>query len=522
MSNRIYLALMLLLSGISAWYPLAWFADFWAHAAVGRWIWEQGRVPHEAIFLWSSNAPWVAHSWLSQLLFYLTMRLGGDSTGPLLVLIMTMLLVMATFGLLWRLWSQSARITLLTPFLFALAINGSRERFGTRPELFTALFMVCLLCFLVNWPELSRQPAESRKISGKLAVPLTVAMFTLWANLHGAVVMGLIILAVTLVGDALQDRLSAATRRLALIALACCAAACINPFGLKYWTALGAVKSHTFSLLDEWKPPFAERMLPSDMIATSAILLVVALAAWGMNPQRRWSQLGWLLVMGAFFLQARRNMWLLNLTSLAVIAANAQLLDTRRLWHEWMTRRGPETETPPPQRTGKKRGLEPARATEEVFHEVPPRLRRIGQVAVVACFLLWIGLKVSEVWPVSTLSRSMPDSKIAFIRDRKLTGNVFNSIEDSPYLEWRLEGKVPLFIDILNAYPDQVTRDYSDLISDTPRGRELLKSHNIKYVILANTGSNTRGGIAEYLATQEPQWKVIYTDRDGMVWERQQ
>src|SRR6266511_758301 len=45
--------------------------DLPMHLAVGRWMWEHGTVLRQDVFSYMSpGAPFVAHSWLSELLFY--------------------------------------------------------------------------------------------------------------------------------------------------------------------------------------------------------------------------------------------------------------------------------------------------------------------------------------------------------------------------------------------------------------------------------------------------------------------
>src|SRR5688572_28751949 len=67
----LYGPLLLLLAAARAFHPLSGEIDTWAHAAIGRWIWQNGQVPQQTLIIWVADPiPWVAHSWLSQLLFY--------------------------------------------------------------------------------------------------------------------------------------------------------------------------------------------------------------------------------------------------------------------------------------------------------------------------------------------------------------------------------------------------------------------------------------------------------------------
>src|SRR5690606_7311378 len=85
---RLYLPLLLLFIAVATWRPLTGSEDFWAHAAVGRWIWQHAAAPQQTLWLWSTPPiEWIAHSWLSQLVYFGVMRTGGVP----LILIFTIL-----------------------------------------------------------------------------------------------------------------------------------------------------------------------------------------------------------------------------------------------------------------------------------------------------------------------------------------------------------------------------------------------------------------------------------------------
>ena len=74
---RLYLPLLTALIAAWTWRPLSGGEDFWAHIAVGRWVWQHQDAPRETLWLWSAPPqPWIAHSWLSELFLYGLMSLG--------------------------------------------------------------------------------------------------------------------------------------------------------------------------------------------------------------------------------------------------------------------------------------------------------------------------------------------------------------------------------------------------------------------------------------------------------------
>ena len=455
------------------------------------------------MFLWSARVPWIAHSWLSEVVFYGVLHGGGERTGPFLLLGLNVLLTALAFAIVWRLWDQRARTTTLTAFLFILAIQASSQRFQIRPESFTAVFFASLLAFLVRWTPEQPEPGLKKKQlwPGLLLLPL---LFTVWANFHGAVAFGLLILALTVGCDLVQERGSSASRKLALIAIFCAAATLINPYFVRYWTALGQIQSLTFKTIDEWKPFWKAPALGSEILVAQALLLTLAIIVWSWNPRRRWSHLAWLIVMGAAFISARRNGWLLSLTCLTTLAVNAPLLQSENLWREWQRQR----------RAGQS---ESAEKSMEQASSIPSSLRHGVHAFAIAALLFTIYM----AWPAQpTQATNVPERLTRFLQSTKLPGRVFNNYDQSCYLHWRFQGNPPLFVDTLNVYPDSVTVDYSHIMNVTPQGHAMLDKLGIETVIMPRLEpGDTAPRLFHYL-TSSPQWQLIYVENDGIVWVR--
>ena len=55
-----------------------WGGDWWMHLMVGRWTWAHGGVPRVDDFSFTTaGAPFIAHSWLAGVIFYLTEHTVG-------------------------------------------------------------------------------------------------------------------------------------------------------------------------------------------------------------------------------------------------------------------------------------------------------------------------------------------------------------------------------------------------------------------------------------------------------------
>jgi hypothetical protein len=169
--ERLATMLLFLAIGAAACFAPAQ-SDTWWQLRTGQEIWTTGTVQLSDHFSYTvAGNYWPNHEWLSQLLFYAGYRAGGM---PLLTALTASIIVGAWF-LIWR----------LTPggyprkhLVCALAVIPSSMAWALRPQVFT-LFLVAATALLV---------ARRRY----LLLPI---LFLLWANLHGGVMLGFVILA---------------------------------------------------------------------------------------------------------------------------------------------------------------------------------------------------------------------------------------------------------------------------------------------------------------------------------------
>ncbi|HVF10620.1 MAG TPA: hypothetical protein VNA16_07450, partial [Abditibacteriaceae bacterium] len=287
---------------------------------------------------------------------------------------------------------------------------------------------------------------------------------------------------------------------LAATGVLCVVAIAVNPYGLAYWQALRPVGGGMFPHIDEWKPFWKPTAL-YHLAAGEAGLLLIAVVLWGLNPRRRWAHLAWLLVMAVLFVSARRHLWLLALVALAVATVNGRFLTSEPVWKAWRRR---------------------AQRDEARINAAPTAgLRCIARGGVLMLLAVCIAIATpSDFWPLRATSRYLPVKLASFIQHRPVR-RLFNDYENSSYLHWRFAGRPPLFIDLLNAYPDSLlVDDYFDMIKANARGRRLLESRAVDCVTLRrHTPDESLAQLAKFL-NHNARWKRIYEASDGTVWER--
>jgi hypothetical protein len=205
---------------------------------------------------------------------------------------------------------------------------------------------------------------------------------------------------------------------------------------------------------------------------------------------------------------------MLNLTSLAVLAANAEYLDCRSVWNRFAGRKKANSKS------------------EKEFRRLSWFLRGAVLVWLVGsisepCATIWGLIARTEADAPQSLANLIatgayvPKDLANFILDKKIPGRIFHDYENSSYYQWRFGGEPPLFIDVLNAYPDQLCLDYYAIVEMTPHGQKLLDERDIGYVVL----TRFRGGpslmpLTEYLLSQQARWKQVYGSQDGYIFAR--
>jgi hypothetical protein len=206
-------------------------ADSWWQLRAGQDMWVSQRVLLTDVYSHTAYGTfWPNHEWLAELIFYCMYRLGGL---PLLTLFAAALIA-GGWALTWHLTRGPARVAFACTAFALLSAAGWWE---PRPHAFSLLLLMTTVFLLVrraNW-----------------WLPL---VFLVWANCHGGVLLGFVILAT---GLAVQTLMAPRTWwRAALVMSGCALAATATPLGLSFWTEIpkSLLRINLYPL-DEWKRP---------------------------------------------------------------------------------------------------------------------------------------------------------------------------------------------------------------------------------------------------------------------------
>lgn len=227
--------------------------DTWWQLRAGREIWLAGHVLlHDTFSHTVYGAYWPNHEWLSQVLFYGCYAAGGMP----LVTIVSATAVTAAWLLVWRLTPGSTRSRFL---LTSLAVVSASTIWSPRPQVLSLVLLALTVSLL-----------RHRRF---VWLPM---VFLVWANLHGAVVMGVLALAAALIAAAIENGRS--VRSLAFAGAGCLLATLATPLGVTFWSEIPRSLARIRQLgIAEWAPPHltTPSLLPFWLMAAALLGLMV-------------------------------------------------------------------------------------------------------------------------------------------------------------------------------------------------------------------------------------------------------
>jgi hypothetical protein len=445
--------------------------DIWWHLRTGQWIVAHGHVPLEDPFsVYGAGKPWIAYSWLFEILVYGLHRYFG--LIGLVAFTLTMSLIVAlTIHLLLR----RARLPFVAEVLLLAVIFASlKPLLSPRPWLFSILFTAIELMLILNL-------RRSWKLFPALVLPI---LFALWTNLHIQFVYGLAIVGFLTV-ESMVNRFAKSgwpqrdtqvlpvTHSLLLLG-ACLVATLVNPYHYGVYLAIFeyVTQSGAFQNIAELHPMFFRSL--ADWLVLSLTLTGAFVLGW----QRRCSVFYLVLfVTAAFFaFRARRDVWFMALVVAAIVSEFA--------------------------------GTDKYR---EYFDFTKERV-----AAVIFSLLLCLyGLShirdVSESSLAKVVALHFPAQAVKFIRSNQLSGPLYNSLDWGGYLIWSLP-ELPVAMDgRTNLHGDE--RIASSLATWNgatawKKDPELLRAR----LIVAQLGKPLT-----YLIRGDPRYRLVYEDNTAAV-----
>jgi len=302
---------------------------------------------------------------------------------------------------------------------------------SVRPMGFSTILMLLMLYILLKKPT---------------AIKWLPFLFILWANVHADFVLGLFILGIyTLLHERFKPKA-------VLFFAACCLTTLLNPYGPDLWkTLLNETRSKQFNTILEW--------LPIYQYAKSTILLsfLYGLAAFFLAPiiVLRKPQNAWLIAAGViFFCLIFKSIYFLRIVFIVGLIPTGLFLNHLNIY------------------------------ISKFFRPL---------IAGIMCVVVLIAAELFAVNIMKTVNKSLfcqtaklPCSAVAYIREHKLAGNMFNEYNWGGYLIWNLP-EYKTFIDGRMASWGELPRIYADALKTINSNDKFYKEYNVKFLLLKNS-----------------------------------
>ncbi len=446
--------------------------DLWGNVGfVTAMPWQEGFHRENTFSFTEPGHPWVNHEWLAEYILHHTHRLAGNPG----LLLLKIALGLATLALMQAALARHGTSPPVRLFLLLLLISTMGYGFSTRPHLFTYLLLAVFLTLL-------ERPASA-------AVHLLVlpVLMLLWANLHGAFFVGLLVLLVHLAAAAHGRR---GLRLAAAGLLLAAAATLVNPYGPTLWSFVSESAGRSRTYLSEWAP---FNLLQHGLIHPDFLVLAAAGTACLVADRRR--QTGgagaYPAVLFALALAAalamRRNIPLLAITAAFTLGGPVE------------------------------------RVTGPVLRRVTARLQPAWQHGLAAAFAV-LALAYAVLFnkqnpaQIEVPADRYPLRTVAFMRANAVRGNCFAFFDWAEYGIWHLYPACRVFMDgrFLSAYSHRVIDDYLGALYGAPDWKRVLDTYGVD-LVLTHPGNPLTERV-----NQDPDWALAFAEDSAVLHVRRE
>lgn len=477
-------------------------ADTGWHIRNGQHIINTLSVPHTDYFSYTMyGKPWFAWEWLYDVIvggIHKWMGLNG-------VVILTALVISATFTLLFNMLLARGSQLLVALFLVVLSSAASTIHFLARPHVFTWLFTPIWFVILDDF-----QTGERRNL---LWLPLVML---LWVNLHGGFIIGLVLLLLFMVGNLWtglvltaseeQAQAFARLRRLGMITLLCLLATLATPYGYKLHVHVVQYLSNSF-LMDH----ISEFASPSFHVGAEklfeALLLLTLVALAFFRDRLRAIDLLIILFCVHAALFAARNIPIASLLLPLLIAP-------------WLSRAITDAAVRADLSARIRRVFSFLEGFSERMLVMESRFKAHTLPVVTVAFALWVALHGGAFLSQPVLSlhfgeKNFPVKATKFIAAQGIRDQLMTTDAWSGYVLYALYPNIRLFMDDRHDFfGETFVKEYLKLANLTFGWRSVLDRYKVNWVLVSPESPLSNA------LKEASDWKVIYDDSGAILFAR--
>lgn len=438
--------------------------DLWGYLSFGKIFWEEGYFPYKDIFSYTPTKPlWIYHEWLTGVLLYPIFKYSGPAGLQLLRYIIIILTIYFIYLAAIKKGGKPIAASLaLIPAMLLISFGYV----PVRAQVFTYLFFILTIYILV---------AASKDKNWSMLWWL-VPIIVFWCNLHGGFITGLGLIFLYALGEKISKREALPYFKIGIIATL---ATLINPYGPYYWQYLIQALLMPRPEIDEWLSVFAALRIGYQdfpvlvFIILSAILILTLILSKENN-------LTDLLLIGVIILGGYKSVRHSIFTGLIFGAYLPAIISKY-----WLSR--------------------------------PSWITSASPLALLIFIYIWINpkltLNLAPNFTIFTPSSHFPVGAIKWIKENNLQGNILPHFDWGEFLIWTLHPSCKVAMDgrYETIYKEDVCQEYFDFLAGRENWKKFLQKYPHDIVLIKR---NTR---THLLMLQEPSWKLVYSDKESVL-----
>lgn len=475
--------------------------DSCLHWRIGAWMIDHRTVLHHDPFTHTRpDAPYVCKEWLSQV----TLAAAGNAVGWQGIVLIAAALIATTLWLLHRrLMAEGADPILAVGLALLVALTCSMHWLA-RPHLVTHLLIVIYVWQL--------RAFDLGRISGRRLLLWLVPLMVLWTNLHGGFLIGLVLIAIHLIGASIDlwrapaDQRSLPRENAKVLGQAmggCILMTLLNPNGWKLHASIIAFLFDPDFLrsVNEFRSPDFHSSLVRGFLVELLLMAMVLIVA---RPRLNLTEMLHVCLWTYLALHSVRNIPVFALVVTPILAGPMDTLLKSLA------------------KTGRAKAWEFYRqlATRLTALEHSPGVGTFTIMAAAVILILILARPPGADKP-SLLSTDLPTNKfpVAAVRyvqspTNAITGNMFNPDAWGGYLLWAMPDR-NVFIDSrYEFYGKELIAEYQATARVSTNWSEALDKYQVRWTLLP-----VGHALNQVLAVHRS-WRCVYTDEVAALYRR--
>lgn len=470
-------------------------SDMWWHIRAGKEMVQHHTILTRDFFSYTRfGEEWINHSWLSQIVLFLTFDQGKYLGLALFTSILAALSMITVYP-------QMSGHPLIRGMTIVVTCLITALVWSPRPQMFTLLFFGLTSLILYKF----------KKRDNHILWVLPI-VFIFWSNLHGGYILGLFLMVATILGEVLDyTLLPNDTERLPwksvcqmfLVLVICWLIVAINPNGWRMWL----IPFQTFNMdvlqksISEWASPNFHQIEQQPFLW----ILVSTLALVGLSGKRLDGVEAVKLSLFTYLaLYARRNFAPFALVVAPILASH---LDA--LMKHWRCQ---------VEGTIYGSNFDKTFRTIGRLNLIQPRIAKILNIGILTIVTSISILKVYWVTrPDFVLGYErmlFPAKAVEWIKFNQPHGNIFNSYNWGGYLDWYLP-EYPVFVDgRTDLYDDQVLNEYLEVAHGDQGWNQILDKYRVNFVLIESES------LLNKTLTASKSWELVYQDDLAVIYVR--